>query len=215
MLFVYIGTDREKARGKMNAAAQKAADEVSARLVRITDANMPEDMKDALRGGGMFGEVHVVIFENTLQNYEMHDVILAALPHMGGSPEQFFIFEEKLLAEDKRIMQKYAKTFEQFDAPKKKEDKSSFALAYALRRSDKKTLWIGLERQFANGAEPEKIHGLLFWAAKQMVLSARAGTGEYNKGAAFAAALAELPHEARRKSVPLEYALLRFALSVA
>ena len=85
----------------------------------------------------------------------------------------------------------------------------------ALERADKKALWIGLERELSDGGAPEAIHGVLFWGAKQMFLSAREGSDIFARSQRYISELAELPHEARRRNFPLDYALLRFALSVA
>ena len=88
-----------------------------------------------------------------------------------------------------------------------------FALANALRRADKKALWVGYQRELAKGGAPEAILGVLFWAAKDMFIKSKEGTRESNRAKKLVAELAELPHEARRNGFDLEYALERFVLS--
>jgi len=183
--------------------------------VRITDANSVVDLRAALMGGGMFGSKRTLVFEGLSANEEMLGIVLASLGAMRGSEENFFVFEERPDAALRKTLEKHAEKSERFDAPKMKEGASIFSLANALKRADKKALWIGLEREFAAGGAPEAIHGVLFWGAKQMLLAAREGSAERRRGMKLVAELAELPHESRRNNLPLEYALLRFALSVA
>ena len=212
MLYFYTGTNREKVRKEMNNALKPLA-KGGARLVRITDANTLADLRVALMGEGMFGEKRIIVLEDTIQNEEMQDIILASLNLMRGSPERFFIFEGKPDANTRKAIEKHAERSERFDAPKKKEDKSIFLLGNALRRADKKALWVGYQKELARGKSPESIHGVLFWGAKDMLLRARKGTRERSRAQALVAGLAELPHEARRNNLPLEYALERFVLS--
>lgn len=204
MLYLYVGSDREKARTKMqqDAAKKKGV------IVRITDANTLHDLKAALQGSGLFGEKQVILLESVYANEEMRDELLPALEK--GIEEDVFMFEEKLLAADKRKLEKYVERMETFDAPKKERDGSIFAIANALKRADKKALWVSYMRELGKGAAPEAVHGVLFWSAKDALLKS-GGKGVREKE--LVVALAELPHEARRRGEDLEYALERFVLS--
>jgi hypothetical protein len=213
MLFVFTGTDREKARGEMNKAIAKHGKKKS--IVRVTDANTVADLNAALQGGGMFDTgARVTVFESTLANPEMREIVLTALPKMRESDEHFFIFEEKPDAATRKQIEKYAEESKKFDAVKTAErDGGIFTLASALRKGDKKALWIGYQRELGKSA-PEAIHGVLFWGAKQMALSAR-GESEKKRAYKIVADLAELPHASRRRGEELEYALERFVLTIA
>ena len=184
-------------------------------VVRITDVNTAHDLRSALQGAGMFGESRAIVLEGLSGNEEMFENMLASLEKMGKSEETFFIFEEKLNAETRKTIEKYAEKSERYDAPKQKERTSIFSLANALKRADKKALWVGYQRELMQGNAPEAIHGVLFWGVKQMILAARENSAERIRAAKLVAELAELPHEARRNNMPLEYALERFVLSIA
>lgn len=211
MMFLFLGTDREKARQKMNAAVEKAAKKTE--IVRITDAHTANDLKAALQGGGMFGGKRVLVFEGVCVNPELYEVFLEALERLSRSEDEVFIYEEKPLADLRRKLERFSETVEKFDAPKKERDASIFAIANALRAADKKALWVSYMREIAKDSAPEALHGVLFWAAKDMFLKSSEATAKKRAGA-FVASLAELPHEARRRGEPLEYALERFLLSV-
>ena len=161
MLYLYSGTDREKARAAMDAAVKKASKK-NMRIVRINDANVPADLAAALQGGGMFAEQRIIILDGVLASEEMTPLVMDSLPPMKASEEPFFILADKLDAATRKQIEKYAETSEKFDAVKQKEASSIFAIANALRRGDRKALWISYQRELANDAAPEAIHGVLF-----------------------------------------------------
>lgn len=211
MIHIYLGTDREKARSKMNATIEKVAKK--AEVVRITDAHTVADLKAALQGGGMFGGRRVLVFEGVCANLDLCEVFLERLEGLSKSDEDVFIFESKPLADLRKKLEKYAESVEKFDAPAKERDASVFAMANALRKRDKKTLWVAYMREIAKDNAPEMIHSVLFWAAKDMFLKAGRDAAVRERAASLVASLAELPHEARRRGEPMEYALERFVLA--
>lgn len=213
MLYFYCGTDRDRTRTELKKDVKSSVS--GARIVKITDANSVPDLRAALQGAGMFNEKRTVVLDGTFLNEEMRGIVLASLSTMRKSHEPFFILEEKLDADTRRAIEKHAQKSVRFDAPKKEKDKSIFALANALRRADKKALWVNYQRELAKGEQPEAIHGVLFWGAKDMLLRAKEDSEEKRRASALVAQLAELPHEARRNNFALEYALERFVLSIA
>jgi hypothetical protein len=208
MLYLFLGTDRKKARDAMNSAIKKLPHR---ERVHITDAHSLADLAAALSGGGMFGETRAVILDGVFANEELRQRLLERLPQLAEASDDFFVFEEKLDAATKRSVAKYAESVETFDAPKGEKDNAIFRLRFALEKGDKKALWVGLMHEYASGKAPEVVHGFLFWAAKQIVLNARMAQGQ--RGRKLLARLAELPHESRRRGMELEYALERFVLS--
>ena len=213
MILFYSGTDTKKAHEEMNKEIARISKD--ARTVRITDANTVADLQASLQGGGLFSERHVVIFDSVSLNEEMRDVFLQSLETMQKSAEPFLIFEASPLADVRRLIEKHSANVKRHDAPKKEKDNSVFALANAMRRADKKALWVGYQKELAKGGAPEAIHGVLFWGAKDMLLKSKEGTAENRRAKKLVAELAELPHEARRNYFDLEYALERFVLSVS
>jgi hypothetical protein len=206
MLYVFLGTDRQKAHAAMHAALEKR--EKGRRIVRVTDANAVEDLRAALAGPGLFNEARAIVLDGVLANEEMRAVVMDSLAALKAADDSFYMFEEKLDAATKRAIEKHAERVEKFDAVKEAEDRSIFALKFALQGGDKKKLWLGVQKELIAGKAPEMVHGFLFWAAKDMVLKK-----SDERGKRLVAELAELPHEARRHGEELEYALERFVLS--
>jgi hypothetical protein len=211
MLYFFHGTDREKARLALNKAVEKLLK--THEVIRITDAHTIGDLQMALSGPGMFGGAQIVVLDGVLGggNIEMRDTLLNSLKRVRDIEDRFFMLEGALDAATRKQVEKYAERSEKFDAAKKEKDNTIFALANALEAGDKKELWVKLMQQYAKGAAPEAVHGLLFWGAKQMFLKARASEARVRAGHLIAK-LVELPHEARRRGEDLEYALERFVL---
>ena len=212
MLYFFSGTDRNRARAVMNAEIERLAK--GGTVVRITDAHTADDLRAALQGPGMFWEKQALVFEEVLANEDMRALALDAIPYMATLKEAVFWFEEKPDADARRRIGKYAKKAVRFDAPKKEKDSSVFSLAAALQRGDKKALWVDYQSALAKESAPEAIHGILFWGSKKIVLNARKDSVEWKRGTTLLAELAELPHEARRHSFELEYALERYILNI-
>ncbi len=210
MLYLYTGTDREKARAALNTAVQKESGHAT--ITRISDANTLADLEASLQGEGMFGDAQIVVFDGVLNNADMRVRIMSSLPILGKAKEPFFILEEKLDADTRKRVEKYAERSERYDAAAKKRDSSVFDLGHALARGDKRALWLALQKEFVKGTAPEALHGVLFWGAKDFFMKSRPGEAK-ERARRLVVALAELPHEARRRGEELENALERFALS--
>lgn len=209
MLRVFLGTDRKKLRAAV-AAVLKGS---SSSVLRITDAHTLGDLSATLaQGPSIFGESRTVLLDGVCASEEMRALLLSTLPILAESPDTVLIVEEKVDADTKKKLQKFASSVEVFDAVKKKEYPTIFRLADSLKKGDKKNLWIGYQRELAAGNAPEAIHGVLFWGAKQFFLAARNERAEAH-GRRLVVTLAELPHESRRRGEDLEYALERFILS--
>lgn len=211
MLNIFSGTDRAKARSALNAAVGDTP------VVRISDASSMDDFRSALQGVGIFGSARAVVFDGISANEEMFDALVKHLTPLAGSDEQFFVYEEKLDAATGRTFEKYAKA-QIFDLPKSvKARPTVFQLADHMKKGGKnmrKNMWVAYQRELAQGEAPEAIHGVLFWGAKQTLLSAR-DVQNVQRSKRLIATLAELPHESRRRGEELEYALERFILSIA
>lgn len=209
MLRAYIGTDRVKAQGALRKALKKGM-----HTIHLSDASSLSDIEAATQGPGLFGEKKAVILDGVGGNKELLDAYIDILPLCAASEDSFFVLETKPIAQLKRALEKHAESVEVFDAPKKAEDTSVFAVSSALKRGDRKALWVSYRSEMMKGKAPEAVLGVLFWGAKDMFMKSREGSAERKKSAEYIAALTELPHEARRRGVELEYALERFLLSI-
>ena len=209
MLHVFLGTDRKKALDALRAEVDKR----HLPTLRLTDTSSATDLRAVLAGGGMFAQKRLVTLDRLSDNEELWPLVVDALPHLAESSDEFFIYEQKLLAAEKRFLDKHAANTRTFDLPKSSKDRPSvFSLVNHMRAGDKKKLWVGYQQELAQGNAPEAIHGVLFWGVKQMLLAARSPK-DGEKAKKLIIQLTELPHESRRRGEELEYALERFMLS--
>ncbi len=207
MLFLYSGTDTERARTRLNIVIDDVPKETE--VFRITDAHSAADLEAALMGGGMFGGTRVVVLDSTLTHEGMREVVIARLPALKASGDTFYIYEGALDAPTRKQIEKYAEKSEKFDSPKSAAKETIFNLVRPLQDGKKKDLWVAYQRELQAGKAPEAIHGILFYAAKDALLRKPADA----RAKQLVARLAELPHEARRSGFELEYALEHFVLS--
>ncbi len=209
MLSVFLGTDTKKALAALNAAVSKT----KLPVIRVSDASSLTDVQAVLQGGGMFGEKRAVVLDRLSDNDELWNIVFDRLASLAEQSDSHFIYEEKVDAATKKLLQKYAEKVEIFDAPKSAKPRPTvFALVNYMQAGDKKKLWVGYQQELASGNAPEAVHGTLFWGAKQAFLAARS-TKDIERSRKYIATLAELPHESRRRGEELEYALERFILS--
>lgn len=212
MIYFFTGTDREKARAAMNADIERAAKKMHGDVIRITDAHTIDDLRVALLGKGMFENARVLVLEGILANEDMLPLVMERLVFLAENEDTVFFYEEKPTADIRRKIERHAEKSVRFDAPKKDRDNSIFSLPNALACGDKKALWVEYQRALARGDAPEAIHGVLFWGAKRMYSGSTARGTTHARNMIIE--LAELPHEARRHGIELEYALERYILTV-
>ncbi len=209
MIHLFLGTNKKKALTALSTEGSKR----SSTALRLTDTSPAADLRAAFEQGGMFSEKRTVILDRLSDNEELWTLLVNALPRLAESPDDFFIYEEKPLAAMKRLLEKNAADTRTFDPPKSgKERPTVFGLIDHMRAGDKKKLWVAYQEELAIGNAPEAINGVLFWGAKQALLSAR-DAKSVERSKRWVVSLTELPHESRRRGEELEYALERFILS--
>ena len=165
----------------------------------------------ALHGPGMFGAPRTIVLEYILDREDMRDHLEKQITVIGQSPETIVLIEEKLDALAKKKFAPYLST--PLDAPKKGAQPTRiFVVGDALKRHDRKATWLAYQQALLDGAAPEAIHGILFWALKDAYTKARS-RDEIQWLRRMLHELVALPHEARRRGEDLEYALEAFVLS--
>jgi len=233
MLTVLTGTDIEGLRGEI-ALRLKKAEKAGNETVRITDANFSEGLVASYFGGDdLFGKTTIVVLDRVCANKNARDFIFSSLSELSSSLNDFLFFEEKLLVDDIKILEKAGGEVvtKKKAVGKPMEEFNIFALADALGLRDKKTLWTLYVQAIRAGKTPEEISGTLFWQVKSMLLVAKGegrGLNPYvkNKAVRFiknytgdelqklAYELVSEYHESRRGGLPLEGRLEKLILSL-
>lgn len=216
MLYVF-GGDAVKSRARLRAAldslAQRAPD---AHVLRITDEDIEQaDVPALLSMQGLFYAKRIIVLDNALTEKSAQEKIFPRLKEMAQSEHVFFILEESLSAGMRKQFAAHATKAELAEQKEPKEKQGAdWSATNALERRDGNALWVAIVKSLLGGASPEQVHGQLFWKAKQMVLERRFRVWNEAAVKELVGSLVELPHEARRRGVEMEYALERFALDI-
>lgn len=168
MLKVFYGTDVHRVRSAAFACVAQVAPEQPAEVID-TETYQPGQLADAVGGASLFGETRVTVIDTPAD--ALAEELITSLPALAESADTFVVIEGSLLAAAKKRYQKYAAECTEF-AAEKTERFNTFALADALARKDKKTLWLGYQQATLAGISPEEIAGILWWQLKSVRLAA-------------------------------------------
>ena len=238
MIYFYYGGDREKVREKAGGtfeALQKKKPDASFVAFDAESLTL-QDLEMIAGSQGLFEKKIVAKLSDVLDNEELTDDILKALPALKASENIIAWSEGKVNKEPLQMIKKYAEKAEEFSIKEgfKQKEFSIFFLADALGEKDKKRFWALLVEAFRRGKVVEEIHGTLFWQLKTILLAKRTKTAEeaginpfpYSKAKSFAknwkeselmkaiSTLVDMYHKAHRGQLDFEIALEKFALSL-
>jgi hypothetical protein len=171
MLSLYFGNDVVAARKGAMSRAGSLIDECGARLNRIESENWaPGMLSDMLGATSLFGGIEIYIIDTPSERVDFYVDVMRVLAEMGESGNHFIVIEGVLLAPEKKKFEKHAATMEEF----KKVAATSFdvwAMADALVRRDKKSLWVLLQDAKRAGLSAEELMGTLWWQLKTLRLA--------------------------------------------
>lgn len=238
MIYLFLGTEqnllRKKAHGLIEKLQTKRPD---TELFSLNEDNFSfGNLEELSAGSGLFDPKHIVFADNIFGTGMMEEKeIKAILPAMKSSESIFVLLETKLLAPQKKVLEKHSeKIIEQDEKEKKKEDFNIFAITDALLHRDKIKLWSLYLEALASGKSPEEVHGLLFWQARA-IAQAQKGKSAKNSGLKpfvytksqkaqqkysskeieqMPRSLMHLIHTSRLQSEDLRVSLERFILSI-
>ncbi len=232
MIQVFVGDDTLNARTAMERAILDHSGRETANIKRFNDVGFsPQEANEAIFEQNLFGGENIVVFDGVLDAPEAEGFFTVSLK---TSPNRLFIRET---APNKDILDIFKKlgTIQTFSlAKKEKKSPIAFALADAYCAKDKKRTWVLYRKAVSEGAQPEELHGTIFWVTKLLYLSTicnredaiAGGVSAYNYGRYVAWSkkflleeldenlriLKNMYHEAHRSDKNLEYMLERFLI---
>lgn len=233
MFRLFYGTDvvnvRQAALGFVDSLLKE---ETTLETIDV-DNYEPGIFADAIGGASLFGGEVLYVIDTPSLSEEMYEDVLKHLEHFAAPPHTFIIIEGSLLSPERKKFEKYAESVEEFKAGVK-ERFNTFALADALARKDKKSLWLIFNEARIAGIALEEIAGVLWWQLKTLRLAAltksanEAGLKDYpyNKAKRALPKFAEgeletlshdllrLQHDSRLGKCELDVVLERFVLNV-
>lgn len=171
MLTVFCGSDTVKVR--QTAFAFVGEKEAKGVMVTFIDADNYNSglLADAAGAASLFGGEELYVLDTPSSNKDFDEEVKDSLEALKESSNIFVVIEEGLLVAPKKQYQKYADSLEEFKG-ESKDRFNVFAMADALSRKDKKTLWLLLQQAKAAGLSEEEIIGTLWWQLKTLRLAA-------------------------------------------
>lgn len=215
MIYLFTGTDTEKARQKafqwIAAARNKAPDVAYMRL--NADEITAATLEEAAGTQGLFFLKSLVLLDDPFGKAETAELVLEALPKLKESNNAIAILAPKLLAARMKKLESASEKIFSFDAAKKADRGFNSALVNALAARDGKALWKELQKAYREGDAPEMIHGLLHWKARDLMQKGGRGWTK-DEARALSRTLIELLSDSRKGELDLRQSLERFALSL-
>ncbi len=211
MLYVISNPDhslaREKAAALVASLKHKRPD---ASLVSLDHESATAAALESLTATqGLFAPKIIVRLDVTGASSEEVEEIAESAKECAESENIFVVSTGKLTVKNAKAFEKYAEKLTVADAKPKKEE-SGFPFAFAQSLTGSKTRLFALyHEELGKGAEPEALHGVLFWKAKQM-LAKDGGTGARR----IARGLVDVYHRSRRGDGELRLLLEKFILSL-
>lgn len=176
MIYFLHGTDTNKSRKRMHEILQSLlAKRPNSEVFKITSENWSEGQFDELISSqGLFEQKYVVVLDFVFSDKSAKEYITDRLKEMKDTEHWFVILDGKVDVATVRAIEKVAfktQVFEKTD--KKKDSPIIFTITDKLLNRDKKKLWISYIDLIDQGIPAEEIHGVLFWAVKNMIIASR------------------------------------------
>ena len=171
MLEVVYGTDSIAIRNAAFAAVDKQQAK-GAELHRLeSDQYAPGLLADAVGATSLFGSAAVYLIDTPSESADFLAEVLEYAPSMVASSNTFIVIEKNLLVPIKKPLTTAGAILKEHKASAT-DRFNVFALADALARKDKKTLWLLLQRAMQSGLAAEEIIGTLWWQLKTLRVAA-------------------------------------------
>lgn len=174
MLYLFYGTDRNKALEKaLGIIDKKLEEKKDAMVFKVDPERLTRDLLVELSGGqGLFEQKYIVHLKDVMSDEASKDAVLGFLKDIQESDNVFIWTDGAILKKDLTKIEKHADKMWEHVAKEKTEEKQNiFGIANYLQARDKKNLWIEYQK-LREDFVPEEIHGTLFWAMKNIALAA-------------------------------------------
>lgn len=173
MFNLYFGTDMVAARLAALSNVEALVAESAPRVTKIESTNFAQGiLADMLGATSLFGGTELYFIDTPSENKDFYTEVMGVLKEMAESANTFIIIEGTLLAPEKKKFEKYTSVMEEF----KKVAETPFdvwAMADALSRHDKKSLWVLLMDAKRMGLSAEEIIGTLWWQLKTLRMASQ------------------------------------------
>jgi DNA polymerase III delta subunit len=176
MIYFLHGADTKNSRKKTHEIlGQLSGKRPNSEVFKITTENWnAEQFDELLAAQGLFEKKYIVVLDFLFSQKEIKEKILEKLAEMKSAEHWFLILDGKIDAPTIKKLEKFSyKTQEFAKVENKKETPIIFTVTDKLLARNKKQLWICFVDLLGQGIAAEEIHGVLFWAVKNMIIAGR------------------------------------------
>ncbi len=179
MIRIFVGTDTKKTRAELEKALQEGI-QSGAKIERFSDIGFSAiSAHEALYAQDLFVTKTILVFDGLLEHPD-HSLWYGQF--LSSSPHDIYIRE---VAPKKEIMELFERLGSVVRCDERKNERTppiTFALADAVIARDKQKAFALFHRAIREGAAPEEIHGVLFWALKSMFLVKNGNSSDATEG---------------------------------
>lgn len=178
MVHSFFGNDTVQVRERAFAFLRTLTEDDTL-VTRVTPETFaPGLIEDAVGGSSLFGAVQVTVLDTLSEgDVELLEDVLEELEAMRDSKNQFILIEGALSAPLQKKVEARSTSATEISV-KAGEKFSTFSMADALLRRDKKSLWLLLVEARERGVSNEEIAGILFWQLKVLRLAGKTKSPE-------------------------------------
>lgn len=170
MLQLFFGNDTVRVRSAAFEVVEEKKDEGFSPVTITSDAYESGSLSGLAGSASLFGGNNVVLIDTPSEDSALYDEVVELLPMMFKSNDLFVIIEGPLLAAERKVFEKHTK--EVFEHKKGVQERfNNFALADALLKRDKRSLWVLLSEARLEGIADEEVVGVLWWQLKTLKLA--------------------------------------------
>jgi DNA polymerase III delta subunit len=176
MIYFLHGTDTKNSRRKMHEIlGQLSGKRPNSEVFKITSENWQSEQFDELLGAqGLFEKKYIVVLDFLFSQKDIKENILKKLKEMQEAEHWFLILDGKTDVATTKKIEKFSYKSQEFEKTEsKKESPIIFTITDKLLARNKKQLWVCFTDLLGRGIPAEEIHGVLFWAVKNMIIVAR------------------------------------------
>ncbi len=215
MIYLFSGSDTEKIRSKaLQWIAAARLKEPNLVYLRIAGEDITKGfLEEVTQSGSLFAKRTLTMLDNPFQTSESGALIEEHIGTLASCENVIVLLAPNISTQKAEKIAVHASKRYNFDATKKAPARGfNSALVNALAKKDAIQLWIEIHRALRAGDAPEMIHGLLHWKSRDIMLK---GDNHWSieEARELSLSLIALIQNSRRKGLPLNESLERFALS--
>ncbi len=167
MLCVFFGNDLLKVRDEAFSYIDKSG--ISTMEAIDSDSYSVGVVRNFVLSNSLFAEKKVFLLDTPSLDKEFYKETLDCLEEMKNSTQLFVVIETTLLAAEKKKWQKHSDVLEEYKVVAG-ERFNNFAMADALAKRDKRSLWVLFNQAKMSRSSFEEIVGIFWWQLKTMRL---------------------------------------------